>query len=79
MAIREYLCKIGVVFVIICIISHFSGWKDICQSDSHISKLLRFSWSFSQSVELWIVKYRRVSSAKSRTVLLETYSGRSFM
>ena len=59
--------------------SHFSGWKDICQSDSHFCKLLRSSGSLVQSEELWIVRYRRVSSAKSRTVVLETYYGRSLM
>ena len=36
-------------FVVICISSHFSGWKDICQSDSHLSRLLRFTWSLMQS------------------------------
>ena len=32
-----------------------------------------------QSEEFCIVMYIRVSSAKSRTVLFETYSGRSLM
>ena len=59
--------------MIICMTSYFSGGKDICQSDSHLSRLLRSSWSLMQSEELWIVKFMRVSSAKRRTVLLETY------
>ena len=37
--------------MVICITSHFSGWKDICQSDSHLSRLLKSSWSLSQSKE----------------------------
>ena len=41
-----------------------SGWKAICQSDSQLYKLLRSSYNFVQSEELWIAKYRRVSSAK---------------
>ena len=74
-----YLCMIGFFFVVMWMTSHFSGWKDIFQSDSHFCKLLRSSWSLVQSEELWIVRYRRVSSAKSSTVLLETYSERSLM
>ena len=58
MAMKRITIKIGVFFVVtcICITSHFSGWKDICQSDSHLSRLLRSSWSLSQSEKLWIVK-----------------------
>ena len=68
-----YLCMIGYFFVVMWMTSHFSGWKDICQSDFHFCKLLKSSWSLVQSEELWIVRYRRVSSAKSRILLLETY------
>ena len=53
--------------------SLLSGWKYICQSNSHLSKLLRSS-CLSQFEELWIAKYRRILSAKNRTVLLKTYS-----
>ena len=54
-----YVCTIGYFFVDMWMTSHFSGWKDICQSDSHFCKLLRSSWSLMQSEELWIVRYRR--------------------
>ena len=38
MAMEDVLCKIGLFFVInICMASHFSGCKEICQSDSHLS------------------------------------------
>ena len=75
-----YLCMIGYFFVVMWMISHFSAWKDICQSASLFFKLLRSSCSLAQSELLLTVRYRRVSSAKSRTMLLlETYSGRSLM
>ena len=59
-----YLCMIGYFFVVMWMTSHFCGLKDICQPDSHLCKLLRSSWSLVHSEELWIVRYRRVSSAK---------------
>ena len=55
-------------FVVMWMTSHFSGWKDICMADSQFCKLLRSSWSLVQSEELWIDRYRRVTSSAVRDV-----------
>ena len=34
--------------------SHFSGWKDICQSDSHFCKLLSSSTLFYHVINIWL-------------------------
>ena len=45
-----YACLTGAFLVVICITSHFYGWKAICQSNSQRSKLLRSSLSFSSGL-----------------------------
>ena len=59
-----YLCMTAFLFVVMWMTWHNSWWKYIGQSDSHLCRLLRSSLSLVQSEELWIVRYRRVSSAK---------------
>ena len=59
-------------------VNNFKLFRVESQYNSHFCKLLRSSCNFVQSEELYIVKYRRVSSKKSLTVLLLAYSGRSF-
>ena len=51
MAMEGVILQDRLLLCVICMSSHFSGWKDIFQSDSHLFRLLRSSWSSMQSEE----------------------------
>ena len=66
------------LLLVIRMISHLFGLNCISQSASHVCSLSMSSCNVSASCVLLMLRYRRQSSAKSRTVE-ETWFGRSFM
>ena len=64
---RWYLVSNGLFLRVIRMVVHFSGWKDICQSDSHFSSAVRSSCSLFESCKLSIGRNSTQSSANIRS------------